>query len=461
MTVTHRVRSLLLLGAISAGLIAAASALPSRVRADQPEEKLRPVKPDRSDDAEKGEAADQDLKKDEKKDEPAAPQTAKIAPEAKALLDQADAAYAKLKSLELAGTYSKDIDAVGEEQKDTRNFTAAFVAPNKFRHAMENDVVLGSTGEKAYTYFHRRNLYSLSTISKEKSEIEKLPEPMPQTLQMQNPSLMFAVAKSAAAVLSENAIEIAKADDVQLDGASFPALRLTMPNAMVVTMLFHPESHLLRQVRTDLKPYLEKGGTPDVKNAQLILDYTTVKPDAAVRDDQFAWAPPETARDVAEIKDAVAVRGVDDDGTAEAKALEGKPAPDFKVKDLAGKQVALKDLRGQVVVLDLWATWCGPCRASLPHLDKLYESVKDKGVKVYAVNDKEDKEDVEEFIRTTGLKSPVLLDAEGAISAAYKSPGIPQTIVIGRDGKVIKVLIGFNPEEPDKELKQAVERAMK
>ena len=113
------------------------------------------------------------------------------------------------------------------------------------------------------------------------------------------------------------------------------------------------------------------------------------------------------------------------------------------------------------MVLDLWATWCGPCRASLPHLDKLYESVKDKGVKVYAVNDKEDKEDVEEFIRTTGLKTPVLLDAEGAISAAYKSPGIPQTIVIGRDGKVIKVLIGFNPEEPDKELKQAVERAMK
>src|SRR5437762_8796506 len=105
MTFAHRVRWLLLLVAIPAALIGATVVVPARVLADQPEEKLRPVRPDRPGDAAKGEAAEPDAKKDE----PAAPQTAKIAPEAKALLEQVDAAYAKLKSLELAGTYSKDI----------------------------------------------------------------------------------------------------------------------------------------------------------------------------------------------------------------------------------------------------------------------------------------------------------------------------------------------------------------
>ena len=112
-------------------------------------------------------------------------------------------------------------------------------------------------------------------------------------------------------------------------------------------------------------------------------------------------------------------------------------------------------------MLDMWATWCPPCRASLPHLDKLHESVKDKGVNVYAMNVQEDKSDVEKFINDTGLKTPVILDSDGAVSQKYKVTGIPQTVVIGRDGKVSKVFIGFGGEESAKALTEAVEQAMK
>jgi peroxiredoxin len=109
----------------------------------------------------------------------------------------------------------------------------------------------------------------------------------------------------------------------------------------------------------------------------------------------------------------------------------------------------------------MWATWCPPCRASLPHLDKLYEETKDKGVTIYAVNLQEEKDDVQNFIKQTNLKTPVLLDSDGAVAQAYHANAIPQTMVIGKDGKVVKIFVGFSGDESAKELKQTVEKALK
>ena len=390
---------------------------------------------------------------------PAPQQSASVTPEAKQVIDRIDAAYGAIKRLELAGTYSADLDAAGQQRKESKTFTATFAAPNKFRHLMQDDILVGSTGEKAYVYMESNKRYTQAEAPKEKAQLENMPEPIPQVIQMQNPALMLAVVKSAAAELSGTFADIKKVDDTKLagDAAAYPTLLMTLPNRMVVTMLFHPETHLLRQARTDIKPMLEERGTPDVKNATLVVDYTTVKADdaAAVKDEQFAWAPPEGARDQAEMAAAGGAPGGD------PKELEGKPAPAFALKGMDDKTVSLKDLKGKVVVIDLWATWCPPCRASLPHLDKLHEETKDKGVAVFAVNVQEDKDDVQAFIKQTNLKSPVLLDADGAMSQAYKARGIPQTVVIGKDGAVKKVIVGFGGEPTAQELKQAVEQALK
>ena len=385
---------------------------------------------------------------------------ATVSPEAKQVIDQVDAAYANIKRLELAGTFSADLDAAGQQRKESKNFTATFAAPNKFRHVMQDDILVGSTGDKAYAYMEERKLYTQADAPKEKAELQRMPEPIPQVIQMQNPALMLAMVKSAGGALTETFSQITKVEDTKLDGDKpFQTLKLTLPNAMVVTMLFHPDTHLLRQARTDMKPMLEQRGTPDVKSATLTVDYTTVKTDdgAAVKDEQFAWAPPQDARDLAETAGA---QGGEEAGGA-ASELEGKPAPAFSLKDMNGKTVSLNDLKGKVVVLDLWATWCGPCRVSLPHLDKLYEETKEKGVVVYAVNLQEEKEDVQKFIEATKLKTPVLLDADGAVAQAYRANAIPQTVVIGKDGKVAKVFVGFSGDKSAQELKQAVEQASK
>ena len=452
MNLGKSLRSLLVLAAPAALSMALVSAPLQAV--DQPDDKDTAAKPAPDDAAAKADAPDAAPAKDEN---PAVPQAAKVTPEAQKLIEQVDAAYSKLKSLELAGTYSADLDAAGETKKEQKKFTASFVAPNKFRHEMEQDLLLGSTGEKAYAYLQERNRYSQADAPREKAELEKLPEPIPQAIQMQNPSLMLAVVKSAGSLLSETFSEIRKGEDVRIDGSAFQALQMTLPNQAVVTMLFNPETHLLRQARADFKPVLEKRGTPDVKQALFTVDYTSVKPDAPVKEDQFAWAPPKTARDIAEVAEAQA--GAADDSPA--SKLEGQAAPDFKLKDMDGKEVALSGLKGKVVVLDMWATWCPPCRASLPHLDKLYQSVKDNGVNIYAVNLQEDKEDVAQFVKNTKLTVPVLLDTDGAVAQKYKASAIPETVIIGKDGKIAKVFIGFGGEETAKEMKEAVEKAMK
>ena len=446
---TFRLRTpLSSLAALSLALLAGALAF-----ADQPEQK-------KQDAAGEAAAAKEAPAGDPAPAAAAQKVSANVTPDAKQVIDQVDAAYAKIQKLELAGTFSADIDAAGQKIKESKPFTATYAAPNKFRHAMQGDILVGSTGKKAYAYLESDKRYSQGDAPKDKPRLEQMPEPLPRVIPMQNPSLMLAIVKSAAAELSGMFTDIRKVDDSKVSGdeSAYPTLQLTLPNRMVVTMLFHPETHLLRQARTDIKPMLDERGTPDVKNATMVVDYTTVKADAgaAVKDDQFAWAPPQGAKDFAD-----APADGPGGGTAAASELEGKPAPAFALKDLGDKTVSLKDLKGKVVVLDLWATWCPPCRASLPHLDKLYEESKGKDVAIYAVNLQEEKDDVEGFIKQTNLKTPVLLDKDGAVAQAYKANAIPQTVVIGKDGNVAKVFVGFGGEESAKKLKEAVEQAMK
>src|SRR5688572_27978714 len=130
-----------------------------------------------------------------------------------------------------------------------------------------------------------------------------------------------------------------------------------------------------------------------------------------------------------------AIAGADADaGSYPAMALEGKAAPDFKLTSLDGKPVSMADLKDSVVVLDFWATWCGPCRMSLPELQKVHEAGKGDGLRVFAVNLREDEDDVKDFVKETKLSVPVLMDTDGKVAEKYLVQPIPQTVVIGKDG---------------------------
>lgn len=130
-------------------------------------------------------------------------------------------------------------------------------------------------------------------------------------------------------------------------------------------------------------------------------------------------------------------------GGGSASPLLGKPAPAFELASLSGGTVNLNSHAGKdVVVLDFFATWCPPCRESLPHLAQLAKDYAGKGVAVYAVNCAEDKATVEGYFKENGLSLNVLMD-EGMVSDAYGVTGIPQQVIIGKDGLVQYVNAGF------------------
>jgi peroxiredoxin len=379
---------------------------------------------------------------------------AQTSPEAQAALDAVSKAYKDVKSLTMTGKLTADFDIDGQKVNNAAEFTASFQAPNKFRHEVKDDVQVGSTGEKVYAYQPKAKAYLMADAPKERAAGAKdLPNPMGQILDQQNPSLLLALVADAAAQLLEGVSKVDRVADVKIDDVAYTTLNLTTEDSAEVQLLLDPSTNLVRRVSADMTKAAAARGQQDVKRAQLVIDYTDVKAGDAAKLPEFAWAPPAGAKDAAQMAAA--------EKQEDPSALEGKAAPDFALKGMDDKEVKLSALKGSVVVLDFWATWCPPCRASLPHLDELNKEMAAKGVKVFAVNLEEDKDAVKKFIDTTKLTSPVLLDSTGATAQAYGASAIPQTVVVGKDGKIAKVFVGFNPNESPATLKAAVEAAMK
>jgi len=122
----------------------------------------------------------------------------------------------------------------------------------------------------------------------------------------------------------------------------------------------------------------------------------------------------------------------------------GFAAPDFTLDTLDGQAIALSDLRGQVVLINLWASWCPPCRAEMPALDAVYRKYREAGFVVLAVNTtfQDSEADARAFAQNLGLTFPILLDRDGATSRRYQMQALPTTFFVGRDGTIRDIVIG-------------------
>ena len=127
----------------------------------------------------------------------------------------------------------------------------------------------------------------------------------------------------------------------------------------------------------------------------------------------------------------------------QATGRAGFPAPDFVLNDLDGRTHRLADYRGRVVFLNVWATWCPPCRMEMPSMERLYRRLRGEDFIMLAINEDEaGAEAVREFVSETGISFPVLLDPQGKVPERYGVTGYPETFVIDRDGRVVQHTIG-------------------
>jgi peroxiredoxin len=120
----------------------------------------------------------------------------------------------------------------------------------------------------------------------------------------------------------------------------------------------------------------------------------------------------------------------------------GAQAADFRLKDLTGQELSLRDLRGKNVMLNFWATWCGPCRFEIPHMVELYSELEGQGFEILAVNLREDPESVKRFVAEYEMTFPVLLDERGKVAASYFVRGIPTSIFLDGEGIIQTVHTG-------------------
>jgi thiol-disulfide isomerase/thioredoxin len=119
-------------------------------------------------------------------------------------------------------------------------------------------------------------------------------------------------------------------------------------------------------------------------------------------------------------------------------------APDFSLKSFDGQEVSLSRLKGKVVLLDFWATWCGPCKESIPHLIQLYKNYRESGFEVVGMNiDKGDGETVRRFVMSMDIPYPVVITPEDVVRS-YRVTGIPATFLIDRQGKIREKMVGFS-----------------
>ncbi len=135
-------------------------------------------------------------------------------------------------------------------------------------------------------------------------------------------------------------------------------------------------------------------------------------------------------------------------------ATVGNNAPDFSLPALQGSSkkegVMMRDFRGKVVYVDFWASWCGPCRKSMPVLEEVRQQYKDQGFEVVAINVDESTDDALRFLKKYPVSYPILLDPKGKTPELYKVEGMPTAYIVDKAGVIRYVHSGFQPHDREK-----------
>ena len=137
-----------------------------------------------------------------------------------------------------------------------------------------------------------------------------------------------------------------------------------------------------------------------------------------------------------------------------SSGLTGQAAPDFALKSSSGANLRLSEYRGDVVMVNFWATWCGPCRQEMPLLDELYSRYERVGFSLLGVNIDDDSRKAMNMIAELGVSFPVLFDARKEVSQLYEVDAMPVTVLIDREGTIRYVHHGYKPGYEDKYLDQ-------
>ncbi|HOC68015.1 MAG: Thiol-disulfide oxidoreductase ResA [Candidatus Hydrogenedentes bacterium ADurb.Bin101] len=223
-------------------------------------------------------------------------------------------------------------------------------------------------------------------------------------------------------------------------GAACWELHADTPEFLLKMILSKEEPHTPLLYAMDLKEAaMNKYRIPPGISLTITMEFSNWQLWYVLPENIFEFTPPEGAT---EFKPGPEMSG--------APLKEGSPAPDFTLEKLGGGTVQLKDHIGKgIIILDFWATWCGPCRRVIPLVSEVAKQFADRGVVLFTVNQREAPEKISAFLESQNLSVPVLLDSSGDAGAIYQVTGIPKVVIIGKDGLIKEIYGGMAPNMKD------------
>ncbi len=334
-----------------------------------------------------------------------------------------------------------DLTAQGVEQKMDSMYDVKIERPNRWAIVLESGMMGGSSvsdGENLTRYVQMVKKYSIEPLE-EAGNTPGIDESF-MLLGAGGFSQLF-MGEGLKDWLLEGVTKSELLEKQEINGSTYTVAKFEKKNGTNIELAVSTgDRPLVRQVV--VKPDFTKlaqgqAGIPKDMKLDLTLNFTDWNTDAKYSQDDFVFSPPPGAEKVDSLFSQLS-------GEPELHPLVGEQAPTFTAMDLNGQAVALEQFAGEnVVILDFWATWCGPCVDALPIIARVAENFKDKHVVFYAVNEGETSETIREFLSEENLDIPVLLDEDGIIGSLFQVSGIPQTVLIDSVGKVQVVHVGF------------------
>lgn len=204
--------------------------------------------------------------------------------------------------------------------------------------------------------------------------------------------------------------------------------------SMARTLWIDPERSIILREEIVTRGKLFPSRPHDDMESRSVKRYTKAVVGQPMPASLFAYTPPGNFSEVDKLERA---------GPRPAVELKGKPAPDPSLEDLNGVARKISDLRGKIVLLDFWASWCAPCRTQMPSLAKLNREIRDQGVVLVGINDDETPEEAKAYLTKGGYDWMQLYDGkQKEARSKFKVTAIPTLILIGRDGVITEIQIG-------------------
>lgn len=354
-------------------------------------------------------------------------------PDPKALLGKVRNTYRSHDHFRFDGVVSVELHAQTANQSFDTPIQVLVKRPNRIASTMRN-VMLGmqymSDGQQMVVYSQQFNQY--------------MRRPLPASGDSLFTSVPSAVSRYFTIDEGVKDARYLREESVDLGGKAVPCavLEVTYEHPPGAPQEFSPTTLWIDRARAVVlrESLTVSGNNPQTGGAMKLVQSTRfqiVDFESAIPDSAFAFVPPDGAKEVAQIGPQA------EDSQSD---LAGKPAPDFTLTDLLGKPVKLSSLKGRVVLLDFWATWCGPCRIEMPRVQKLHRDFRAKGLTVYGVNVGEELTKVRPFLTKNGYTFPMLLDRKRAVAEKYGVNGIPTLVIVDRKGSVHSYFVGVRED---------------